>query len=103
MYIHNATYYVTRCSFELCLRLFLRETCGILAERKQNKIPPNPNEHTHTHMNRSWCTWVGEAWAKRVLLAGLLREPCGNIARHVCQSSWTMDPQITATMTDYQS
>ena len=39
MYIHmtGATYYVTRCSFGLCLRLLFREPCGILAEPKQVK------------------------------------------------------------------
>ena len=34
-----AKYYVTRCSFGLCLRLLLREPCGILAEPKQNSHP----------------------------------------------------------------
>ena len=37
----GATYSVTRCSFGLCLRLLLREPCGILAEPKQNSTPPD--------------------------------------------------------------
>ena len=37
----GANYSVTRCSFALCLRLLLREPCGILAEPKQNSPTPD--------------------------------------------------------------
>ena len=55
MYMAGAKYYVTRCSFGLCLRLLLREPCGILAG-------------------------PGVTTSLAVSLAGTLREPCGNLA-----------------------
>ena len=37
----GAKYYVTRCSFGLCVRALLREPRGILAEPNQNSTPPD--------------------------------------------------------------
>ena len=53
----GANYYVTRCSFGLCVRLLLREPCGILAEPKRNGIPPDILYYARLDYSRRTKVW----------------------------------------------